>query len=127
MTTDIKFEQMANDLLTAVSTKINSAPTGYSNFLCGVDFAVGPSREILIVGEQESADTQKVLAEIHQMFLPNTVVLLLPHDKRSLDRIMFPFADSYCQIDKKTTVYVCTNYQCHRPVTKIQELKKLLI
>lgn len=127
MTADTKFEQMANDLLTAVSTKIDSAPTGYTNFLCGVDFAVGPSREIFVVGEQESVDTKKLFAEIHQMFLPNTVVMLLPNDKRSLDRIMFPFADSYCQIDNKTTVYVCTNYQCQKPVTRIEELKKLLI
>ncbi len=128
MTADAKLEQMADDLLQSISTKVDSVPTGYTYLLCGVDFAVGPSREILIVGAQESVDTQELLAEIRHMFLPSTVVLLLsPHADRSSYPSLSPSDDSYCQIDKKTTVYVCTNYQCHQPVTTIKELKKLLI
>ena len=123
-----KYEQMANDLLRAISEKIHSALMGYTYFLCGIDFALGPCREILIIGDPESVNTRQILSEIHQMFLPNTVILLVPpHADRSLYKSVFPFIDSYHQINDKTTVYVCTNYTCHQPVTSIQELKKVLL
>jgi uncharacterized protein YyaL (SSP411 family) len=44
-----------------------------------------------------------------------------------LYREVFPFADSYSQIDRKATVYVCTNHQCQNPVTTVQELSTLLV
>jgi len=127
LTADIKFEEMANALLRSIGSEVTTAPTGYTSLLAGVDFALGPSREILIVGVKDAEDTQQMLTTVYRTYLPNIVVILLssPID-RSLYEDVFAFVDSYSQIDNKATVYVCTNHQCHHPVTTVQELKKLL-
>jgi uncharacterized protein YyaL (SSP411 family) len=128
LTADATLEETADALLRCISNEVASIPAGYTFLLTGIDFALGPSKEILMVGAPESDDIQKLLTEIHRSYLPNMVVILLsPHIDRLLYRDVFPFVDSYSQIDKKATVYVCTNHQCHHPVTTVQELRKLLV
>jgi uncharacterized protein YyaL (SSP411 family) len=128
LTANTKLEKIADALFRSISGEVASVPTGYTCLLAGIDFALGPSKEILMVGEPESDDIQKFLTEIHRTYLPNMVVILLsPQIDRLLYREVFPFADSYSQIDRKATVYVCTNHQCQNPVTTVQELSKLLV
>ena len=127
LTTTSSFEKMADDLVRSISKEVLSAPLGYTFLLAGVEFALGPSQEIIVVGEEHLKDTQKFLKEIHQMFLPHAVVLLLsPNSDWSLYQDVFPFASSYEPVNKKATVYVCVNHQCQQPVTEISKLRKIL-
>lgn len=127
LTAQTTYEAMAAQLLCSMGASIASAPSGYTSLLNSVVFTLGLSQEIVVVGVQDDADTQKILREIRQAFLPNSVVILLPpYEDRLKYLTVFPFISSFVQIDKKTTVYVCTNQQCQKPVTEVQDLKQLL-
>ncbi len=127
LTAETKYEAMAAELLCSVSAQVASALSGYTCLLNSMDFTLGLSQEIIVVGVQDDADTQKILREIRQTFLPNSVVILLsPYEDRLKYLTVFPFLSSFGQMDKKTTVYICTNHQCQKPVTEVQDLKELL-
>ncbi len=127
LTANVTFEEMAASLLRCVDDEIRLQPLGYTFLLTGVDFILGPSQEIVIVGAVEKTDTQRMLAQIRRTFLPSAVVLLLPSSSDLSEyRTIFPFSLSYEQIDKKATVYICTKYHCKRPVTDSNEMQKLL-
>jgi uncharacterized protein len=128
LTGDTQFEEMAEDLLCSISDEVILSPTGYTALLTGLDFALGPSQELIVVGSNESEDTQAFLSEIRQKFLPSTVVVLLPPTiNRSLYEEVFPFSAGYSPVGQKATVYVCMNQKCLRPVTEVQELRELLL
>ena len=127
MTGDIRFEEMAEDLLRCISDRLLVSPAGYTALLTSVDLALGPSQEIIVVGANKEKDTRAFLSEIRRMFLPSSVVLFLPLDRnRSLYEEVFPFSASYSPVGGKATVYFCENHQCKQPVTSVQDLRKLL-
>lgn len=128
LTTATTFEQMAGSLLRCVGSEVQSHPEGYTSLLTGVDFLLGPSQEIILVGELGTKGAESLLASIRHLFLPHVVVVLLPPGRDAVRyQKIFPFSSSYHQIDKKPTAYVCTNHQCHPPVCGVSQLTKLLL
>ncbi len=128
LTANTTFEDMASSLLQSAANHILSNPSGYTYFLTCVDFVLGPSQEIVVVGNRKGKDTQEFLTQIHQSFLPSTVVIVLPPNPAAPQyQRVFPFSLQYTQVNKKVTVYVCSNYHCEQPITPSEALKKLLI
>ncbi len=81
--------------------------------LVGLDYALGPRREVVIAGYAE-----EFLRLVSSRFLPRTVTL------RSGSRF-FPAAGMR-EIDGKPTAYVCQDYVCQLPVNEISKLELLL-
>ena len=46
--------------------------------LIGIDFTLGPKREIVVVGEMENQSTRDILKVFYGRFIPNKVVILRP-------------------------------------------------
>ncbi len=89
------------------------------------DFYLGPRQEIIIAGDKNNSDTKKMIAILHEKFLPNAVILLNePSDKRI--KKLIPFMKNQNMIDNKATAYVCENYICNQPTTDIKVLEDLL-
>ncbi|MEI6127147.1 MAG: thioredoxin domain-containing protein, partial [Pseudomonadota bacterium] len=122
------FEAKAELLFKAFSRDISQAPRAFTQTLCALDFALGPSREIIIAGEGPAEETQKMLACLSQRFIPNMVVLLKPGSDRQARETMqlAPFLKDYLSVDTAPAAYVCRNYMCSLPVTSAEQLKKLL-
>ncbi|MFX1404711.1 MAG: thioredoxin domain-containing protein, partial [Promethearchaeota archaeon] len=111
----------------AFSGDVLGAPAGFTFMISGVDFAVGPSYEIVVVGIPAAPDTQLMVRTIHDQFLPNKVLLLIPPDKNA-ERIteIALFAKNYKMIDDKATAYICANYRCQKPTTDVKTVVNLL-
>jgi len=92
-----------------------------------LDFAIGPSLEIVVTGKREDKETEKLLKKINSTFLPNKVLLFRPADeeKPKLAEIA-PFVLNQGLIKGKPAVYVCRNQACELPVTTIADLEKTL-
>ena len=122
-----KYEEMAFTIGKVFSEKISQAPTGYTQLLSAIDFGIGPSYEIVVVGDRKSKDTQSMLNYIQESFLPNKVLILKPSDSQ-LDEVVriAPFTDTQIAISGMATVYVCQNYSCKTPTTDINEMIKSL-
>ncbi|MES2766305.1 MAG: thioredoxin domain-containing protein, partial [Bacteroidota bacterium] len=74
ITGDLEFLQKAEEINRAFSPQVFRAPSAYTQFMVGLDFAVGPSSEIVVVGKKSEAE--EFLKELNHLFLPNAVMLL---------------------------------------------------
>jgi len=120
ITGDSNFEQKASGLSRAFSKNVRNVPSAYAQLMVAVDFAVGPSYEVVIAGDQQDVDTKKMLQAIHWKFIPNKIVIFLPtgSDLSGISGIS-PFTKHQSTIDGKTTAYVCVDYKCKLPTTNI--------
>ena len=56
------FEEKASQILNSFSSTINDFPTGYTNTLIALDFSIGPSYEIIIVGGKNIGKSGRISA-----------------------------------------------------------------
>ena len=123
-----EFEARAGRLVEAFSGKITQYPAAYTQFLCGLDFALGPSREVVIAGRTGGPDTLAMLDVLRKMFLPHAVVLFRPTEEDEPEIVkLAPFTAGMRALDDKATAFVCSNYRCARPTAEPDKLRSLLI
>ncbi|MHA1926732.1 MAG: thioredoxin domain-containing protein [Candidatus Thorarchaeota archaeon] len=124
---DEEFESLSALIPEAFSSIITRSPTGFSFMLSGLDYALGPSHEVVIAGKLDEDETQMMLAELRKRFLPNTVVLLRSEEEVSKKlNVLAPFSKFYDRINDKTTVHVCINHNCKLPTNDIGQMLRLL-
>ena len=116
MTGETRYEEKANELLQAFSADVIRLPSAHSHMMSALDFALGPSSEVVIAGALESEDTKKMLRTLESRFVPRKVVLLR-HQGKEYDEIVdiAKFSENLVSVDGKTTVYVCKAYVCNLP------------
>jgi uncharacterized protein YyaL (SSP411 family) len=101
------------------------APSTHAWLLLALDFALGPSFEIVIAGEPDAADTRAMLAAFRERYLPHKVLLLRPADGAALARLA-PFTGEMRSLDGKATAYICRDFACQRPTTDTAEALRAL-
>jgi len=127
ITAESDLESKAAQIGQAFSGDVLSAPPGFTLMISSVDFAVGPSFEIVIVGDSAAPDTQNMIRTINDQFIPNKVTLLIPTDKKAETVIQLaPFTKDYKTFDGKATVFVCANHVCQSPTTDVKTMLKHL-
>ncbi len=122
MTGNTRFEEKAAQLFTAFSGEVNRLPSAHTFLLTALDFAVGPSFEVVIVGNRNSPDTHRMTAELRKIFIPNKVVIHRPDEKSPEITNLSPFTADLAALDGKATVYVCRDYVCSHPITEVTSL-----
>ncbi|MCA1623897.1 MAG: thioredoxin domain-containing protein [Acidobacteria bacterium] len=118
---DDKYERFATMVLRLVSAQIKRYPQAFGRILSALEFYSNPVKEIVIVGENSS----ELEREVWREYLPNKVLVLAKNPKENAEFI--PLLQERKIIDNKPTIYVCENFICQKPVTKIEELKQQLI
>jgi hypothetical protein len=127
ITANSDLEDKANKIMLAFSEDVKSVPSGYTQMMVGLGFGIGPSYEIVIVGNPQAKDTKEMLNSLRKHFIPNKVVLLRPSDQEEPDIIrLAKFTEYQSSLDGKATAYVCLDYACKMPVTDSEEMLKLL-
>jgi len=128
MTADYELEEKAARIGSAFSKSIKKSPSAHTQLMSAVDFALGPSYEIVITGNSQAQDTKKMLNALGRHFVPNKVVLFIPSGQESskINRLA-EFTKDMPGIDGKATAYVCSDYKCKLPVTHTSKMLGLLI
>jgi uncharacterized protein YyaL (SSP411 family) len=119
-------EKQATKALETFSGHLERMPSGFPFLLMGLDFAVGPTREITLAGTSGKEDLEAMLSEVHGRFLPRTVLAFHPEGAADPVAKVVPFLAEQKPVDGRATAYVCTNYACKEPVTTVEALKALL-
>ena len=126
ITADSDLEQKAAMIGKCFYENVVKMPSGYTQLLVAVDFAIGPSYEVVITGDSRTGDTREMLHAVQQEFLPNKVVIFKPIETNLSDiRDIAPYTEDYSAINGKATAYVCINYQCKLPTTNISTMMSL--
>ncbi|MBT7591751.1 MAG: thioredoxin domain-containing protein, partial [Candidatus Scalindua sp.] len=127
ITANTDFEDKANKIMLAFSKDVGSSPSGYTQMMVALGFGIGPSYEIVIVGDPEAEDTKDMLNSLGKHFIPYKVVLLKPAGQETPDITRIAeYTEYHSSFDGKATAYVCLDFACKMPVTNTEEMLKLL-
>ncbi|WP_338037935.1 thioredoxin domain-containing protein [Methanosarcina horonobensis] len=123
---DPELEETADRLERAFSKLIIKAPSGYTQFLSALDFRLGPSYEVIISGKPGAFDTERMLEEIWNYFVPNKVLIFRPEGENPEITDLAKYTKEQLPVEGKATAYVCQDYECQLPTTETREMLKLL-
>ena len=120
LTGEDRYERYATKVLGIASGQARRYPQGFGRALSSMEFALLPTKEIVLVG-----DEARVLAnEVWNNYIPNKVVVVA---KQGASDSGIPLLTGRTTIVTKPTAFVCENFICRRPVTTVEELRKDLI
>ncbi len=124
---DTALEKHASGLLSSYATLVKDSPTNFTQLLSSADFWLGPSYEIVVVGDRDAEDTKTLLGRLNREFIPSKVILLRDgaEHEGELDRIA-PYTRDFSRIGGKATVYVCEDFACMLPTTRGDEMIEFL-
>lgn len=125
ITGNIEYEKKAAKLGDAFSETIESGPMAYTLFMMGLDFGLGPSYEVVVVGDPGAQDTKAMINAVRKNYTPSKVVLTKGSESDEIVEIA-GFTKSQSMIDGKATAYVCLNQICNLPTTDINKMVELL-
>jgi hypothetical protein len=126
-TANIYFEKKASLLVKYFSGYISKSPSAFCMFMCGLDFLLSSSTEIVIVLKKKDDEAIQGINLIRNIFNPNKIVILKSSDNQNEFGELLSFTKDMKMKDNNTTFYVCRDYSCNQPVNSIKELQKLLI
>ncbi|HUX93466.1 MAG TPA: thioredoxin domain-containing protein [Ignavibacteriaceae bacterium] len=123
-----RYDELASKIISCFSNSINESPASFTQALAGLDFAFGPSYEIVVAGERDSSGIIDILNGIRKKFLPNKILILNSDDDNDLKEIS-SFIKYQTPVNEKPTVYICQNFNCNIPLTQMknifEEIEKL--
>ena len=96
-------------------------PSAHTWSMLALDFALGPSFEIVVAGDPAAADTRAMLAAFQAPYLPHKVLLLRPDGAEPPIAKLAPYTLAQTSLDGKATAYVCRNFACRKPTTDVAE------
>jgi uncharacterized protein YyaL (SSP411 family) len=126
LTADPELESRAAELAESFAVTSGRNPAAHTHLMAAVDFAVGPSREVVIVGEPQAADTKALLSPLRETYAPGTVVLLRAPGASSGLREIAPWTEPLGLVDGRATAYVCRDHRCDLPTTDPATLAEAL-
>ncbi len=115
----------ARKLETVFSETVKRSPTGHTQFISGVDFALGPSYSVVIVGDADSEDTIEMLS-LRQLYIPNITIILKDSKWSDKANSISEGIEKKSMINGKATAHVCSTGSCKLPTNKKSEMLKLL-
>ncbi len=99
------YRDKAEQVCRSVGDYVRQFPSGLGRMLAAVDFIVGPSQEIALIGPPN-----EFLPVVRKYYLPRSVAAAGASERIALLR-------DRPAIDGKATAYVCENYACKQPAT----------
>ena len=122
-----ELEDRAQSVMSAFSLDVERNPSAYTQLLQALDFAAGPSFEIVVAGDIGTPSAKALLKTLHKEFLPNKVILHRPPGDNGPIVKLAPYTEHQePAADGTPQVYVCRNYTCKKPVSQSDALAKIL-
>jgi hypothetical protein len=127
ITGDPRYEERARTIGCVFGDEIERAPSAFTFYMAALEASVGPSREIVVVGDPSSPDTREMIQAIHAAFAPE-VTLLFKSTRESDSRVaeVAAFTAAHTALEGRATAYVCESHACRRPTTDVNEVLEAL-
>lgn len=117
---DERYERFAVTILRLTAPQIRRYPQGFGRALSAMEFYLGKTKEIVILGEKGNDLERSIFGE----FLPNKVIVLSEDPEK--DEAMVPLLKERGMVNGIATVYVCEDFVCQRPVNTVEEMVNLI-
>jgi uncharacterized protein YyaL (SSP411 family) len=117
----------ADKLFAGLGPKFISHPEALPAMASALDFALAPTRHILIAGDPAAADTHALLRLVHERYLPNAVLLLADGGAGQAQLVKWlPFVEGAHPVKGQATAYICENQVCKLPTPDLTVAARLL-
>jgi uncharacterized protein YyaL (SSP411 family) len=125
ITANKNYARKAEKIIKAFSADIKGYPAGHAQFMLGLNFALNPSYEIVIVGRSDATDTLNMLAALQNIYLPHAVVIFKPTDDPKTAKTvtdLAPYTRAMKSIENRSTAYVCQDFICNLPTDSVSRM-----
>lgn len=119
----LHLRDLAENMLSSVYDVMLRYPTGFAQWLCAADFAVGPTHEIAIIGDTQHADTKELLNTLWKSFRPRQVTAISNYPPESDTPALLKDRPL---LNGLPTAYVCQGFVCLQPVNSPTEMEALI-
>ncbi len=127
LTGDYKLEEKADFLSRVFSDKIRENPLAYTQFMIAIDFAIGPTYSLVIAGNSNSEDTNKLIDTVLDEYIPNKVFIHRKTEQQTPDIDSYSnFVEFFEDLDDCATAYVCIEKICKPPTHTIAKIREYL-
>jgi uncharacterized protein YyaL (SSP411 family) len=119
--------EAAERTLVSAAPLMQRAPTAFGQMLIALDRYLGPSHELVLVGDFARGDVKDAVAAIHRRYLPRAVIAardMKPVAARS-NHLQGLFAGKESR-DGQPVLYVCQNFACQAPAIGLDAIKAQL-
>ncbi len=117
-----RLEERANDMFKTFGKRVRAQPTAYTHFLMAVEYALGRSCEVVLVGDPGEKEMQVLLNTLNQHYAPGlAVVLKTGQNKKDLANLAV-YSQALKTDHQIPTAYVCRGSNCSRPTTDSKEM-----
>ncbi|GAB5407913.1 MAG: thioredoxin domain-containing protein [Balneolaceae bacterium] len=113
-TGDSSLEEKANKLGKFFSADLIRSGSSSTMSMMALQFLYNDPKEI-VIAEGENG-IEEFITHFHSQFDPSKVLLVNPENSPEEVQKLAPFLVKQTSIDNKTTIYVCRNYSCEKPV-----------
>jgi uncharacterized protein YyaL (SSP411 family) len=119
------YSARAERIVKAFSIDIRGYPAGHTQFMLGLNFALHPNYEVVVVGNSQSKDTLNMLAALRKPFLPETLVIFIPTDRAAGSEMnrLAPFTRTMKALNNLATAYVCQDFVCKLPTNSVAQMQ----
>ena len=122
-TNELRTIDIAHQALARIQPMMAQYPLGFGQLLQALTYALSKLREIAILGEPDSADTQVLLNVVRGGYRPFQVVALGAPTSQSP---VVPLLQDRDLVDGCATAYDCRDFACQAPIAKPVKLRAQL-
>ena len=127
ITGDTQLETAGRRALETFAATVARAPFGFPQLLLAWDFALGPTKEIVIAADPADEQAAALVRTVRGRLLPRAVTLLHPPGAAGAAiEALAPFVKPQGLLGGQPAVYVCEQFVCRLPVTTVEALQGLL-
>ncbi|WP_425614736.1 thioredoxin domain-containing protein [Anatilimnocola sp. NA78] len=115
----------AEGALRAAMSVMQRTPTAAGQLLIALDLLLGPTAELVIVGDRQREPLQSLLQEFRRQFLPRCVVAG-HRPGEDVPSILQPLLEGKTTAtDSQPRVFVCQDFACQAPAVGVVEIRQL--
>ncbi len=111
ITGEADLEAAGHDAIAAHSAGLRQYPDGFNAALSALDYALGPSTEVMVSGVRSLAGTQAMLSALRGIYAPNAVILSRPVFGGSNEPAIHVCHGSTCDLPTQDTGAVIARLQ----------------
>ena len=111
ITGQTELESAGHDAIAAHSAGLRQYPDGFNAALSALDYALGPSTEVMVSGDRSIAETQTMLSALRGVYAPNAVILSRPVFGGSNEPAIHVCHGSTCDLPTRDTEAVIARLQ----------------
>lgn len=126
LTFDNKYLEQAEDILKAVKGYLDNYAPAYTYHMMNLDYYYDKQAPTFILALNEKEEHLKeVRLSVYSNFIPHRS-LIIKNIKDNNTANLIPAVESYIPVNGKTTLYICHQGVCQKPITDLDEMLKAI-